>query len=199
MPVNLDPVPEANVVARVRRNAGPAGVVAGLLIFFGFIWFTGEVGSSAFVKGSLVLRYTLRLGGIAMIGVAIASSVGTLAALLADAVTSLLIGVLIVLSAVLMASADHLGLSQVVIFMCGILFAIAGLRTWGDYRSILRGLADIVDEDEEGPFAESLDDPFRVPTGQPAVGRTSAGRRPANTPASAREGVPNRDQHRTGA
>ncbi len=199
MDVDPVPVPEANVVARVRRNAGAAGLVAGLLIFFGFMWLQGEIGSSTFVKGSVLLRYTLRIGGIAMIGVAIASSVGTLGALLADAVTSLVIGVFILLSAALMTGADHLGLSQVVVFVCGILFVTTGLRTWRDYLAILRGLKNAANEDYDGPVAASLDDPFRVPTDQPVGRKTSSGRRRANAPASARGGVPKRDQHHTGA
>jgi len=136
----MDPVESTSgptrVEAQVRANAGPAGLVAGLLIFFGFFWFGGAVGTTLFVNADLLFRTTLCLGGLAMVGVAIWSSVGAVPALLADAIVRVVIGVLLVISAVLMLAAAGLALNPCIYIVCGAILVTYGLRAWREYRHL---------------------------------------------------------------
>lgn len=145
-----------DVEAHVRSNTGPAGFVAGLLIFFGFFWLGGPSGEGTFLVGDMICQYTLRLGGLAMVGVAIGSSIGTPVALLADAIVSLLIGVLLALSGVLMLVGGGGPLQDAIYIVCGTTFVVSSLRGWRELRALpVDGVVSEEDEDEE---EEGFDD-----------------------------------------
>lgn len=122
-----------DVDRRVRRNAGSAGLAAGLLIFFGFFWIEGAVGPPLFLQAHYVFHYTLKIGGIMMALVALWSSWGHPLALLFDAVVSCLIGAILVVTAVLMAIGGGSLLPTFIVVVCGVLFISAGLRNGRDF------------------------------------------------------------------
>ena len=142
--VVIEPTPNSpNVVdvdARVRSNAGAAALAGGLLILFGFFFLGKEAGTDLSSHAANVFRYAIRLGGLALIGVAAWSSFGHLPALLADAVISVLVGVAFVVAAVLMLlDVGWLIVVQTLLYMiCGTMFLNSALRTWRDYRELVR-------------------------------------------------------------
>lgn len=126
--------------ALVRRNAGTAGLAGALLIFFGFFFLDPPVGSTLFDRASSVFVYTLRIGGLALIGVAAWSAFGHLPALLGDAVVSMAIGVTFAVTGlVMLVDGELAALLQVAInVVCGTLFFTSGLRNGQEYRRLTK-------------------------------------------------------------
>jgi len=158
-----------DVEVYVRHRAGHAGFAAGLLIFFGFFWFGGPTGTGLFHLGDSIFHYTLRLGGLAMVGIAIWSSIGMRSALVGDGVLSVLIGGLLAISAVLMTVAVGFGYNNVlffIYFVCGVIVALNGLTTLREYLALTR--LEVVVDVEDGQEA---------PAAEPA-GSTAGGREP---------------------
>lgn len=128
-----------DVESHIRRNASAAGFLAGLFILFGFCGVFGPPsGDGLFFYGDSLFQLTLRLGGIALAVVAVWSSIGTPAALAADAVTSMAIGIGLMTGAVLMVIGDGSILTNLLYFVCGIIFMTSGLRLWSEYSSLPR-------------------------------------------------------------
>jgi len=86
------------VAARVRANFVPAVIAAVLLILFGFLYLAKPTGTDLYSRSAQVFYHTLRIGGVAMALIAMWSLTGRRHALLADAVASLVIGLLFILS-----------------------------------------------------------------------------------------------------
>jgi hypothetical protein len=118
---------------RVRANAAPAAIAAALLGYFGFMWLAEPSGTSLFEQASWVFYHTLRLGGVAMVLLAVASLSGAPLVLLVDGVASLFIGVLLVISGLLMAAGGGVIGQTLINVICGVLFIAAGLRNGSEY------------------------------------------------------------------
>ncbi len=131
-----------DVEARVRSNATRAGLIAGVLILVGFFVLTGAIPGS-----HSLLLYTVRLGGLAMVCIAVWSSIGHPLALLADAVACCVIGLLLLLCAILFTKADGVTLNGVLCVVCGVLFVSSFVRGVREYRALPPG--DDADESAE--------------------------------------------------
>jgi hypothetical protein len=122
-----------DVDTRVRQNVGSAGLAAGLLIFFGFFYMAKPIEGGLGGWAALVLYHTLRIGGLAMAGVAVWSSLGHPMALLVDAVTSCLIGAILVITGILMLIGGYSPLQTIILVACGTIFISAGRRNGKDF------------------------------------------------------------------
>ncbi len=127
---------------QVRQKTGVAAWAAALLIFFGFFWFE-VVEGGGWAAGLFV--YTLRLGGLAMVGVAVCLALGQPIALVADAVVSILIGVIVIVTSVLMVVFGGWAwpslIQALINIACGSTLASSGLACWYYYRALERARA----------------------------------------------------------
>ncbi|MFQ5413861.1 MAG: hypothetical protein ACE5E6_05325 [Phycisphaerae bacterium] len=125
--------------ARVRQNAGSAAVAAALMVYFGF-FSTLTVPTnpaSLFDIGNVVFIYVLRIGGVGMAILAVASLVGAPIVLLVDALLSGVIGVLLIVSGVLMLADGGAVIQTVINVGCGALFIGAARRNGRDYTALI--------------------------------------------------------------
>jgi len=121
-------------VMRVRQNVVPAAIGAAFLLFFGFFQLTEPTGTDLFGRANWVFYYTLRLGGLAMAAVAAWSLLGQSITLAVDAVVTVAIGALLILTGLGMA-VDGGAMGQTIInVVCGGMFISSGVRNWRDYR-----------------------------------------------------------------
>jgi len=195
-----------DVEARVRGNTGPAAFAGAILVFFGYFWFSGagETDAGSAVPGQNMLVFTLRLGGLLMIAIAVWCSIGVPLALLLDAALSVVIGAFIVLSAGLIAAGNGVAVAPVIYVICGAIIITTGVRDLADYRRLPAeeegGDNDAHEETVEELAAanesligqDGLADP--PPAADPSVkrtGRRSAKSRPASDRRAANLG--NRD------
>lgn len=121
------------IAARVRQNAGSAGFAAALLIYFGFFSLSIPGTSDLFGKANLVFVYTLRIGGVAMAVIALGSLVGLRMVLIVDAVVSITIGVVLILTGVLMLIDGGAVMQTIINVICGGMFFSAGTRNGAEY------------------------------------------------------------------
>jgi|GEM_PF-2772015 len=139
-----------DVGASVRHNTGAAAVAAGLLIFFGFIYpFARTTGPGSFATGESILFFTLRAGGIVMVGLTIWLSLGHLPALAADAISSVVLGVMIAVAGVFMVLGGGWWAQTLIIIVSGATFVSSGLRNFGDFLALRKIDREADDEDEE--------------------------------------------------
>lgn len=129
------PIPDA--AHHIRRNAGTAGLAAALLLFFGFYYLARPSGSDLFSIVALVFYYTLRLGGIAMAVVALWSLSGRATALFVDAIVSVAIGVLLILTGLGLLTGGDL-VQPVLNVVIGGMFISAGWRSGQEYFALGR-------------------------------------------------------------
>ena len=129
-------VSPAYIAQRARANVLPATVGAALLMYFGFVALAEPTGSDLFSKGALVFYHTLRIGGVAMAVLAVWSLVGHKTALLADALVSVPIGGLFILSGAMMIADGGALFQSAINFVCGFMFIGAGTRNWRDYAAL---------------------------------------------------------------
>lgn len=165
------------LIDSVRRNAGSVGIAAALLIYFGFLaGLISPTGTSLFDWGNWIFFHTLRVGGIAMAGITVWSMLGRPVALLADALVSIVIGVLFVLSGVIMLIDGGRGQAFLNIIF-GVMFASAGVRNgrvWAGRMTTRTNSAD----NEPGVFeAAGRSD---VPEARPAESISSAPAKPTD-------------------
>ncbi len=119
---------------RVRQNAGPAAVGAAFLLYFGFFHLAEPTGTELFDRASWVFYHTLRIGGVAMAVVAVWSLLGQPITLAVDALITVAIGALLILTGIGMV-VDGGGMIQTAInVVCGGMFISSGVRNWRDYR-----------------------------------------------------------------
>jgi hypothetical protein len=118
----------SDISLRVRRNAGSAALAAACLIYFGFFQLAKPVGNDLFAIASLVFVYTLQIGGVLMAMVVLPSLLGHPMALLLDAVVSVGIGVLFVLTGVAMLLGGGDAIQTVLNVIFGAMFFSAGVR-----------------------------------------------------------------------
>jgi hypothetical protein len=179
-----------DVEACVRGNTGSAALSGALLMVFGFFWFEGATGSGTFLLGDTIFHWTLRMGGLMMIVAAAWCSIGVPVALLVDAMLSIFIGLLLILSAVLMTIGGGLAFSYPIYAICGAIFITYGVRDLRDYR----GFPVSEDEDDEArevsekfaALGEPTEGPPRIsplpPTGDPVTEKRRSPGPPASTP-----------------
>lgn len=125
------PVPtvrEDEIAETVRQNAFPSAIGALCLLYFGFFQLARPTGTDLFSLANLIFFYVLRVGGVFMALIALTSWAGLRAALIIDAVISVTIGALFVVTAVMMLIDGGGGLNTFLIIIFGIMFASAGLR-----------------------------------------------------------------------
>ncbi|NOS99546.1 MAG: hypothetical protein HOP29_02845 [Phycisphaerales bacterium] len=137
-----------DVAARVRHNTASAAIAAALLLYFGFA--SGYVYPQAagmFDAGGRIFIRTLQIGGCAMLLSAVASYTGLSLALLFDGVGSLLIGLSLAVSTLLMV-ADGGG-GSILYGLFAAMFVIAGVRNIRDWAAFSRGL-------RPSPFSSAL-------------------------------------------
>lgn len=127
-----NPTPR-EIASRVRGNAWSAAIAAALMILFGFYYLGKPTGAGLFPLSALVFYYTLRIGGIAMAAIAVGSFAGFRPVLLVDAVVSVAIGVLFVLTGVGMLVGGGDAFQTILSVVFGGMFFSAGIRNWRDY------------------------------------------------------------------
>ncbi|UCE61157.1 MAG: hypothetical protein JSU63_05290 [Phycisphaerales bacterium] len=181
----------SDVSARVRANTGAAAFTGALLVVIGFFWFDGPLDSDVGLlrAGNTLFLWALRLGGLALIGVAVACSIGVRLALLLHGLTSSLIGIFVVLSAILMMIGDGIGLDCLVFAVCGVMILTTGMRDWADFRKLPS--EKIADGDptldaELANFGGGLDGPELFKSGPSGSGKP--GSRRQRKPGSASDG-----------
>ena len=127
---------EVGSAMRVRQNVAPAAIGAAFLLFFGFLRLTEPTGTELFDNASWVFYHTLRLGGLAMAAIAAWSVFGHPITLAIDAVVTVAIGTLFIITGLGMA-VDGGAMGQTIInVVCGGMFISTGVRNWKDSRVI---------------------------------------------------------------
>ena len=122
-----------DIASSVRGNALSAAIAAALMIVFGFYYLGKPTGAGLFSLSALAFYYTLRIGGIAMAAIAVGSLAGFRPVLLVDAVVSIAIGVLFVLTGVGMLVGGGGAFQTILSVVFGGMFISAGVRNWRDY------------------------------------------------------------------
>ncbi|GIK17424.1 MAG: hypothetical protein BroJett003_23880 [Planctomycetota bacterium] len=121
--------------ARVRMNAGSAGLGAAGLLFFGFLYLAkpgtslGDALSAQnwFAAGHTALFYTMRVGGVVLGLVALASLTGAWPVLAADALASIPVGAMLIASGVLMLMGSGDALQSGLLLIFGVMYIRAGV------------------------------------------------------------------------
>lgn len=157
----------AHVASVVRRNVWPAAIAAVLLCYYGFSRLLEPEGTGLFARSNWIFFHTIRIGGICLALITIWSLVGKRAALAADGVASIAIGVLFVLSGGGMLLDGGGGFNTILIIMFGMMFFGSGRRNWQTYRHLVAG-GRVIEE-----YTETFQTPAR-PAAPPAhaPGRT---------------------------
>jgi len=119
---------------RVRQNVVPAAIGAGFLLYFGFLHLAEPTGTDLFNRANWVFYHTLRLGGLAMAAVALWSMLGQGITLAVDAVITVVIGGLLILTGLAMAIDGGDMLQTIINVVCGGMFVSSGRHNWKDYR-----------------------------------------------------------------
>jgi len=123
----------SDIAQRVRRNTGSAALAAVCLIYCGFFYLGEPAGSDLFAVSAFVFFHTLRIGGILMALVALASLTGHKAALLLDGVVSVGIGFLLALTGVGMLIDGGEALQSILNLMFGAMFISYGAKNGRDF------------------------------------------------------------------
>jgi len=152
---------------RVRQNVAPAAVGATFLLYFGFFHLAEPTGTGLFDRASWVFYHTLRVGGAALAAIAAWSLLGQPITLAIDAVVTVAIGALLILTGLGMAIDGGEILQTIINVVCGGMFTSSGIRNWRDYR-LFRATKASVD-----PVIQSrdLNDFDRRPRASPDVHR----------------------------
>jgi len=119
---------------RVRQNVAPAAVGATFLLYFGFFHLAEPTGTGLFDRASWVFYHTLRVGGAALAAIAAWSLLGQPITLAIDAVVTVAIGALLILTGLGMAIDGGEILQTIINVVCGGMFTSSGIRNWRDYR-----------------------------------------------------------------
>jgi len=123
-------------VMRVRQNVASASIGAAFLLFFGFYILAEPTGTELFDHAWWVFYQTLRVGGIALAAVAAWSVFGHPITLAFDAVVTVAIGILFILTGLGMAVDGGAMFQTIINVVCGWMFISTGVRNWRDSRVI---------------------------------------------------------------
>ena len=125
-----------------------------------------------FSLGDAVFNYTIRVGGILMALVAVGSYMGRPLALLADAVVSIAIGVLLGFSGVaMMIGGGGLALNQLFYVLVGSMFTVAGVRYGHDYFHITATHTPHTGRDDLASDQRNARSPAAVPSEEKSPAR----------------------------
>lgn len=139
----------AHVASVVRGNVWSVAIGAALLCYFGFFSNLLEPeGTTLFERSNWIFFHTIRIGGPCLALITIWSLVGMRAALAADGVVSITIGVLFILSGggMLIGGGDVFSQGLYVLF--GMMFFGSGRRNWQTYRHLVAG-GRVIEADTE--------------------------------------------------
>jgi hypothetical protein len=123
------------IAKRVRYNVASAAIGAICLLAYGFALAGPAQIKTMFNLGDAVSVHTLRIGGVALLLVAIGSMTGKLIFLLIDAIVMIPVGLGMIVSGVLMLFGGG-GFLQALPVLFGGLFVSAGLRNARDYQHL---------------------------------------------------------------
>ncbi|UCF33374.1 MAG: hypothetical protein JSV78_13680 [Phycisphaerales bacterium] len=124
------------IAQRVRANAFTAAIAAALLIYFGCFHLSADQGGGLFGIAATALVWTLRIGGVAFALLALLSLTGQLFTLAIDAVVSIAVGIMLVLTGIGLLVGGGGMLQPVISVVCAWLFIGAGVRNWRDFRLV---------------------------------------------------------------
>jgi hypothetical protein len=124
------------IAQRVRANAFTAAIAAALLIYFGCFRLSADQGGGLFGIAATALVWTLRIGGVAFALLALLSLTGHLFTLAIDAVVSIAVGIMLVLTGIGLLVGGGDILQPVISVVCAWLFIGAGVRNWRDFRLV---------------------------------------------------------------
>lgn len=133
---------------RVRDNAGSAALTGALLVVYGFFMFAGANGTGIFRTGEVIFLLSMKVGGLAMLGVAIWSAFGHLPALLGDAVVSSLVGLGLIISAILLTIGGGFGINYALYVIFGLMLLRSAVGVGVVYFA-LRAQVNAPEEEEE--------------------------------------------------
>lgn len=126
--------PSRHFSMRVRQNTAPAAIGTAFLVYFGFFAVAEPTGTDLYHRAAWAFYHTLRLGGLAMGAVALWSMLGQPMTLVVDAVVTVLIGVLLILTGLAMAVDGGAMIQTIINLVCGGMFISSGARNWRDYQ-----------------------------------------------------------------
>ncbi|MBI3835002.1 MAG: hypothetical protein HY287_11795 [Planctomycetes bacterium] len=146
------------LAAQARAAAGSTAFAAALLLYFGFN--SVEPSRNDLGDWSLwILFCTLRFGGLACAALTVVLFLGVGAALIADAIVSTVIGVLLILTGAGLAIGGGTMMQAAINVVCGFMFASYGVRTgliFAANRKVTFKVGDIFetgpDESRKMPF-----------------------------------------------
>lgn len=148
-----------NVAQEVRGNAFWAAIAAALFLCYSFG--TGlsvpEGETGAWAIGGHILVWTLKIGGIGFVVIALICAAGLIWGLLVDAIFSLLAGFGLILSGAMQYSDG--GNATLLHIIFGVVFLAAGKRLWGEYQTLmlLANKAGAVAGDDRRPPAPPME------------------------------------------
>lgn len=146
--------PPVDIEQRVRENTNPAAFTGALLLVFGFFVYSGPSGEGLFRLGDTIFLAGLRLGGLAMIGVAVWSAFGHLPALLGDAVVSTLVGLALFISAILLTQGGGFDIPYALYAIFGFMLLRSAAGVGTVYFSLRK--ESLETEEEDAPDASAL-------------------------------------------
>lgn len=140
-----------DVGAIARRNAVPAAIAAAFMLYFGFLRLAAPTGSGIFEQSNWIFYHTLRIGGVVMALIALLSMAGVVMNLAIDAVASLVIGVLFVLTGGGMLLGGGAPIQTVINVFVGMMFLSSARGNWSYWQFVQKSCASA-----SGPTADSI-------------------------------------------
>jgi len=126
-------------VNRVRSQGASAAIGAALLLYFGFVVLAEPERTGLFGWSAWMFFHTLRIGGVATAVAAALLWIGHPVALLFDAVVTLPIGILLIVTGIGMLVDGGGAFQSVINVACGALFISSGLhggRVFAELRGV---------------------------------------------------------------
>lgn len=119
---------------RVQDNIKSAAIAAGFLLFFGFFYgLQIPTEDDLFSLAGALFIYTLRIGGLLMVGITVWSAIGHPPALLCDGIVCSLIGLSFIGTGIAMLAGGGEWLQTAINVVCGTMFVASGMRNGRDY------------------------------------------------------------------
>ena len=143
-----------DIEQRVRENTSPAAITGAILLVYGFFVCSGPSGEGIFRTGDAIFLLGLRVGGLAMIGVAVWSAFGHLPALLADAVVSALVGLALIISDILLTKGGGFVITYALYAIFGFILLRSAVGVGMVYFSLNK--ESVESDEEDAPDASAL-------------------------------------------
>ena len=142
MPSTNSYTAETNHGAHVRRNTGSAAIAAFLMLAYALGFLTPPDPTDLFTWCNFFFYYTLLIGGTAYALIAVWSWIGHAAALAADGVLSLIVGVLFMITGIGMWSDGGGAFQNALIVVFGWLFSGVGVRNLRTFQYLTSDRAE---------------------------------------------------------